>query len=199
MKSLLLFTTLICASQFAPPANGDALPPVRKSQTELTTIRYAKDIAPLFARSCAGCHNARNSASGYDISNYEAMMRGGNKGAAIIPGKSEKSLLYKYIIGKTKPSMPLGGVVAAIEISHVKQWIDAGAKNELISNAELSKGVGFGAISAQVAPPVTALAFSPDKETLLVGTYQQVQLWDLKTGKRTGILKGASKLLFAYL
>ncbi len=42
-----------------------------------------------------------------------------------------------------------------------------------------------------ISPPVTSLAFSPDGATLAVGTFRQVQLWDMASGRRARVLSGA--------
>lgn len=156
-------------------------------------VSYEKDIAPLFTQYCAGCHNPQNAASAYDLSTYKAMMKGGNRGPAIVPGKSAASTLYRYCSGQIKPAMPLGTALKPTEIALIKRWIDAGAAKETGSSPVEAKVTDFGAMSGDVAPPVTALAFTPDHKMLLVGTYRQVQCWNIATGKRVRVLKGASE------
>lgn len=46
------------------------------------------------------------------------------------------------------------------------------------------------AILPAVAPPVTALACAPNSAIVAVGTYRQVQLWNVVTGRKTGVLAG---------
>ncbi len=47
-----------------------------------------------------------------------------------------------------------------------------------------------GAILPAVAPPVTALACAPNSGVVAVGAYRQVQLWNVETGRKTGVLAG---------
>ncbi len=47
-----------------------------------------------------------------------------------------------------------------------------------------------GAVLPAVAPPVTALACTPNSQIMAVGTYRQVQLWNVAVGRRIGVLSG---------
>ncbi len=65
-----------------------------------------------------------------DLRSREAALKGGERGAAIIPGKSADSLLIKAIAGiDGLMKMPPGKKsLAADEIKILREWIDAGAK-----------------------------------------------------------------------
>ncbi|MFY7953327.1 MAG: WD40 repeat domain-containing protein, partial [Armatimonadaceae bacterium] len=43
-------------------------------------------------------------------------------------------------------------------------------------------------LAPQAAPPATALAYSPDGKSLLIGTFRRVLIHDTETGKRSGTL-----------
>jgi hypothetical protein len=49
--------------------------------------------------------------SNLDLSSREAALRGGEHGAAIVPGNAERSKLYRMVAGLDVPAMPL-------EVSH---------------------------------------------------------------------------------
>jgi len=56
------------------------------------------------------------------------MLKGGEKsGAAIVPGNSTKSPLYRRVTGEDQPVMPLGAKLSDAEIAILKRWIDTGA------------------------------------------------------------------------
>ena len=65
-----------------------------------------------------------------DLSTREGMLKGGEKGPAIVPGDAEASPLYRRIAGLQAPAMPMAPVPAlnAQEIELVKNWINQGAK-----------------------------------------------------------------------
>ena len=65
-----------------------------------------------------------------DLSSREAMLKGGEKGPAIVPGNAEASPLIRRISGLQAPAMPMPPVPAlnAQEVELVKNWINQGAK-----------------------------------------------------------------------
>ncbi len=197
-KTLILFTFLGTALLSVLPTSATPPPRQPKKTPPAPIISYSyQNVESILQRSCVGCHNAKSPASGLDVSTYEALIKGGNGGATIVPGSSTNSLLYKYLIGKMQPIMPMGGSLKPSETAIIKRWIDSGAFASRARKAAAETAMGFGKVDTNIAPPVTALAFSSDNKTLLVGTYRQVQCWDISTGKRTRILLGPSESVYA--
>ncbi len=93
-------------------------------------IDFEKQIKPIFAKHCVECHKADKDESGYRLDLGDLAIKGGDRGAAIVPGKSDESLLFQALIGKgevtampyEKPRLP------AADIELIKKWIDGGAK-----------------------------------------------------------------------
>lgn len=90
-------------------------------------VQFSRDIAPVFARACAGCHGGAQKTSGFSLQTRESALRGGAHGPAIIPGKSADSPLVKRITAQLEPSMPVGGRLTDAEIAAIRTWIDQGA------------------------------------------------------------------------
>jgi uncharacterized protein DUF1553/uncharacterized protein DUF1549/cytochrome c len=65
-----------------------------------------------------------------DLRTREGMLKGGEKGPALVPGDAATSLLYKRITGQQQPAMPMPPVQAlnSSEIALLKDWIDQGAQ-----------------------------------------------------------------------
>jgi hypothetical protein len=91
------------------------------------SVSFSKDIQPILHESCWGCHGPTQHMSGLSLYNKESAMDGGDHGAVIIPGKSDKSRLYRLITGLEQPKMPLGGSLTDKQIAIIKAWIDQGA------------------------------------------------------------------------
>src|SRR5436305_5952851 len=95
----------------------------------LRAQEFSKDIAPIFAANCIGCHASKVKMGSLDLDTMEGIKAGGNHGTILVPGNSAESRLYLMVAGKASPAMPLSGKsLAAGEIETIRKWIDAGAK-----------------------------------------------------------------------
>src|SRR5262249_26363453 len=82
----------------------------------------------LLERACVPCHNAGRPSSGLDLTTRETLLRGGDRGAAVVPGDPEKSLLYRAISHSGPVRMPYQQARLSDEaIADVAAWIRAGA------------------------------------------------------------------------
>jgi mono/diheme cytochrome c family protein len=92
---------------------------------------------------CSACHGAAAQMSGLDLHTREAALKGGSRGAAIVPGKAAESLLYQAVLRKGPLQMPPGKKgLSDADVEAIKTWIDQGAKwpvsNVAAANAEPS-------------------------------------------------------------
>jgi len=91
-------------------------------------LTFARDIQPILEKNCAACHSGDLKLADLDLSNREAAMRGGEHGAVIVAGNSEKSKLYRMVAGLDQPIMPMeGDALKPAEVAAIKAWIDQGA------------------------------------------------------------------------
>ena len=116
-----------CAALYAniTPEQAAKLPPPADHQ-----IDFAKEIKPIFESSCINCHGHGRDKGGLKIDTRNTLLKGGDTGAAIIPGKSTDSLLIELVQGFDPDSqMPKKGKKLTPEqISLMRAWIDQGAK-----------------------------------------------------------------------
>lgn len=94
------------------------------------TLDYKRDVQPLVEVSCLSCHRDGRSLGGYSIATREKLLAGGNRGVAIVPGKSAESLFYLTMTGERNPKMPPDREPTKEQLAIIKQWIDEGAKTE---------------------------------------------------------------------
>lgn len=86
---------------------------------------FDREIAPLLVRRCLDCHSGAEKKGGLDLSRLDAATRGGESGAAFVPGKSTESLLWQRVRdGEMPPKKPL----PKEEVELLRRWIDGGAK-----------------------------------------------------------------------
>ena len=98
-------------------------------------INFTRDIAPIFERSCAGCHGGEKPRGSFALVSREALLKGGASGEpAIAPGSAANSTLIRYVTGKIEDleMPPLDRrekypALSPAEIDLLRTWIDAGA------------------------------------------------------------------------
>ncbi|MBI1904196.1 MAG: DUF1553 domain-containing protein [Planctomycetia bacterium] len=92
-------------------------------------VDYRTQVKPLLAR-CFVCHGALKQESGLRLDAGSLILKGGDDGAVVVPGKSGESLLVEAV-SRTDPEtrMPKEGApLSSDEIDILKKWIDQGAK-----------------------------------------------------------------------
>jgi hypothetical protein len=84
-------------------------------------------VRPLLANNCYSCH-ASSPMGGLRLDSREGMLQGGTRGAAIVPGDPDKSLLVQAV-RQTDPKlkMPMGGKLSDSDIEILVDWVKAGA------------------------------------------------------------------------
>ncbi len=87
-------------------------------------IEFERDVAPVFEARCLSCHNRADAAGDFILETRAAAL---DHPDAILPGEASQSYLVKMISG-TVPEMPEeGDPLTQMEVSIIRQWIDAGA------------------------------------------------------------------------
>lgn len=145
-------------SQYAPPplrallgARDRAITrtagPEAKPAGNLDRPVFAKLVQPLLRDNCVPCHGPEKSKGSLRLDSYEALLKGGENGPAIVAGKSGDSLMVQRVLlpldndehmppdGKPQPKPE--------DITLLRWWIDSGAS--------------VGATSAQLKPPADVL------------------------------------------
>lgn len=97
------------------------------------TNDYAQ-VDAIFVARCVECHESKEPEGQLILESHAELMKGGESGPSVIPGKSGKSLLVKLLTGIEKDGkkkiMPPGKreKLTTNEIDLIRAWIDAGAK-----------------------------------------------------------------------
>ncbi|MBA4150516.1 MAG: DUF1553 domain-containing protein [Verrucomicrobia bacterium] len=102
-------------------------------------VDYLKQIKPILSSYCYQCHSETQQKHDLRLDTASFAIKGGQTGPAIVPGKSEDSLLYKAIMG-TAPDltrMPYKkNPLDESQIALIKRWIDEGATAPADEKAE---------------------------------------------------------------
>ena len=62
-------------------------------------VDYERDVQPILAANCFGCHGPRQQQSGLRLDLRQNALRGGDYGVVIVPGNAADSKLIKRLIG----------------------------------------------------------------------------------------------------
>ncbi len=90
---------------------------------------FTSTVRGILKEHCVRCHGGDKTKSGLNLITREAVLRGGDQGVAIVPGKPEASLLYRAVahleeelaMPPKKPQLPADAIAA------LEEWIALGA------------------------------------------------------------------------
>src|SRR5687768_14614519 len=91
---------------------------------------WATKVQALFDVQCVKCHGPLEQKSGLELDTPEAVLKGGDEGKVIVPGRPEESRLYQYLAAGADPHMPPKKQLSEGDIRLVREWIEALAKDE---------------------------------------------------------------------
>ncbi len=87
---------------------------------------FEKQVRPVLAAQCFNCHGPQQQFSSLRVDSREALLKGGNRGPALVPGDPKTSLLARAV-RQDGLKMPVGGKLSDEQISAIETWIAAGA------------------------------------------------------------------------
>ena len=88
---------------------------------------FEKKVRPLLVERCVKCHGPETSRSSLRLDSYEGAIKGGKRGAALVPNAPAESLLLKVVRRQGDLKMPPDGPLSTREISDLELWIKQGA------------------------------------------------------------------------
>ncbi|QDU49202.1 DUF1553 domain-containing protein [Gimesia panareensis] len=88
---------------------------------------FEKRIRPLLIAECYDCHSEDSVESGLRVDSLSGLIRGGERGPALVPGKPKESLLISAVQHSGQLHMPLKDKLSQKAIADLVQWVEAGA------------------------------------------------------------------------
>ncbi len=110
------------AAQLSPEQIRALPPPAAR------TVLFRDDIKPLLEASCIKCHGRGRDKGGLQIDTRATLLHGGDSGPAVVPGKSQESLLIALVAGADSDNvMPQkGSRLTPGQVGLLRAWIDQG-------------------------------------------------------------------------
>jgi cytochrome c553 len=148
-------TLVLLGLALAPiaPASGQEQPATSAK------VDFQRDIRPILAERCFSCHGSRQQESDFRLDRREDALKGGENGAAIVPGKAAESPLLERIASKDPDQRmpPKGDPLPPDSVAIIRTWIDQGAPwPDAADTAEL--GERHWALQPLVRPAVPPVA-----------------------------------------
>ena len=110
-KWVLTCLLALASSRFAHGADAAAL--------------WSGKVQPIFDANCVKCHGLIQQKNGLELDSLESVLKGGDDGVVVVPGKPEKSRLYQYLAQDSDPHMPPKKQLTDAQRESVREWIAA--------------------------------------------------------------------------
>ncbi len=105
-----------------------AIVPLPLMSDEASDIEFfEKQIRPIFVERCLECHDDEKREGGLRLTSRDLLLKGGETGAAVVPGKPDESLLIHAVSYVAELKMPPKGKLSDAEIEKLTQWVAMGA------------------------------------------------------------------------
>jgi len=171
MKTRLFASVLaLSATAFAQmPKKEDGIDPSKP-------VSFYKHIRPIFQAQCNGCHQPAKKKGDYIMTEFAALLKGGEEAVAVVPGKAAESNLLKLIKPDAhgKAEMPQkADALHATQIALIERWINEGAKDDTPATAKAQYDMAHPPVYV-TAPAVTSVEYSPDGAMIAVAGYHEV-------------------------
>jgi WD40 repeat protein/mono/diheme cytochrome c family protein len=139
-------------------------------------VSFYKHIRPIFQAQCNGCHQPAKKKGEYIMTEFAALLKGGEEAVAVVPGKAAESNLLKLIKPDAhgKAEMPQkADALHATQIALIERWITEGAKDDTPATAKAQYDMAHPPVYV-TAPAVTSVEYSPDGAMIAVAGYHEV-------------------------
>lgn len=123
---------------------GTTLPAFAPSACADDSEFFEKHVRPLLVQACYECHSTDHPDGGLDLQTAAGVQAGGDSGAAVVPGKTEESLLVEAVRYQNRDlQMPPDGKLPDDAIEILEKWVQLGAPDPRTETAR-AKGPSMG-------------------------------------------------------
>jgi len=144
--------------------------------------KLAEDTMRLLHNNCLSCHNAEKEKGGLQLTSRETLLKGGDNGAVVVPGKPDKSLIVQVLSSDADPHMPPKKQLSTNQIQLMRRWVAVGAPwdETALARAAAPRDVNVGSLPESYQP-VFALALTTDGNRLAIARGNRIFVHDLTT------------------
>lgn len=106
-----------------PAASGQTA--TRSTAEYAALLHFENKVRPLLIERCVTCHGPEKQRGGLRLDSPDAILKGGDTGTALVPGKSCASQLIRKVDRGEMPKQ--GPRLTAAQVAELRRWIEAGA------------------------------------------------------------------------
>jgi hypothetical protein len=100
---------------------------------------FESRVRPLLIEHCYECHSGTSTKGGLSLESSQGWQKGGDSGAAILPGKPGESLVIQAIrYSDENMQMPPKGKLSAEAIEVLEEWVRSGAHDPRVGEEKLA-------------------------------------------------------------
>jgi WD40 repeat protein len=144
---------------------------------------FESDVFPFLSDNCVSCHSKSTRKGGLNLETPEAILKGGDSGPSVVPGKPQDSLLLKASTHEDPDSAmpPRDNKVKAknltpVQIGALQRWIELGAKAGRAKVQELK----WRPLPSQLSS-ILAVASSADGELVACSRGNEISVYQTAT------------------
>ncbi len=148
-------------------------------------VDFRADLLPFLKSNCIACHHSKDPEGQLVLENPKTILKGGETGPAVVPGKSGESLLLLTAAHKKKPMMPPrknkvgAGALTPQQLGLIKLWIDEGAKESLTPEIEAPHWQPV----TSAWHPIYAVGLDTEGQYAACGRANQLFVYHVPTGR----------------
>lgn len=122
---LLVLGTSPFGAASDPPDTKTGNPPTAAP----ARVTFATDVRPILHAKCVRCHGDKTRKADLDLRTAAGLLKGGESGAVVVPGKPDTSLLYEKVRDGAMPPDRKDRLNVA-DIDTIRRWIQSGVAGE---------------------------------------------------------------------
>src|ERR1043166_9335376 len=148
-------------------------------------VDFEREILPVLKNNCLACHNQTKAKAGLNLETPQGILKGGDTGPAVTPGRSGDSLIFKAaahldpdLIMPPKDNKVNASELKPEQLALLKLWIDQGAKGEVRAAVPVHW--------LQKPPslePILAVALTRDGQFAACGRGNQIFVYHVLSGQ----------------
>jgi hypothetical protein len=132
MRSLPLLGLLVVLPHSAPARAAEPSPQAVEF--------FEKHVRPVLAGKCFSCHGPQKQRAGLRLDIPNGVLKGGDNGPAVVPGKPDQSLLIRAVRRDGELKMPPKSRLSPGEVENLTAWVRQGAAWPAASPAVVAGG-----------------------------------------------------------